>query len=91
MKEKMLHLPQTDNIKERVKNFNNTLIESANVHVGKCKPSRKPKLWTTPNVKAAIRKRNALRKKVKTQRKEWLDACKEARDEINKAKEENNF
>ena len=42
----------------------------------------------THTVRAAIRNRNAFRRKIKTYRKEWLDACKEAREETFKAKEE---
>ena len=39
-------------------------------------------------MRAAIKRRNALRRKIKTHRREWLDACKEAREETIKAKEE---
>ena len=88
VEEKMSPLQESDNIKVRVTAFNSALIECAEIHVGKTKPSRKPKAWMTPTVRAAVRKRNALRKKVRTQRKEWLDACKEAQEEITKAKEQ---
>ena len=42
----------------------------------------------TPTVRAALKKRNRLRKDVRHQRQAWLDACKEAQEEINNAKEE---
>ena len=42
----------------------------------------------TPTVKAAVKRRNRLRREVQTKRKEWLEACKEASAEIRKAKEE---
>ena len=40
-------------------------------------------------VRAAIKKRNKLKKTVKENPKAWLDACKEAQETINTAREEN--
>ena len=73
---------------KKMPNLNKNLLDAARTHVGKTKPGKKSKPWMTPTVRAAIRKRNALRRKVKTQRREWLDACKEAKEETLKAKEE---
>ena len=56
--------------------------------MGKTKPRKTAKIFLTPTVRAALRKRNKLRKNVKLQRQEWLDACKEAQDEIKKARQE---
>ena len=42
----------------------------------------------TPTVRATLKKRSKLRKDVKNNRQAWLDACKEAHEEINNAKEE---
>ena len=42
----------------------------------------------TPTVRAAIKERNKFRNTVKENRKAWLDACKEAQETINTAKEE---
>ena len=81
-------LDSTDNIKERVRRFNKILSDAAAIHVGKVTPGKRTKCWSTPPVRAAIHKRNRLRHLVRTQRKEWLEACREAQEEIRKAKEE---
>ena len=75
-------------IREEVDRFTKALLDSATTHVGKIKPSKKRNSWMTPTVRAAIRKRNALRRTIKTHRKEWMEACKEAREETVKAKED---
>ena len=74
--------------KERVAKFCEALIDSANIHVGKVKPSKKSKPWMSPPVRAAIRQRNNLRRKIKTHRKEWIESCIAAKEEVRKAKEE---
>ena len=56
--------------------------------MGKVKPGRKTRVWLTPPVRAAIRQRNLLRRKIKTHRREWLDQCKVVREETAKAKEQ---
>ena len=43
----------------------------------------------TPTDRATLKKRNILRKTVKENRQAWLNACKEAQEAINAAKEEN--
>ena len=72
----------------RVLRFNTALIEAAQKHVGKTKPGPRTKTHMTPTVRAALKKRNKLRKDVKNNRQAWLDACKEAQEEINNAKED---
>ena len=42
----------------------------------------------TPTVQGLIKKRNALRRTTKSNRREWLEPCKEAQEVIQKAKEE---
>ena len=79
-------LPTT--IKARVLRFNKILEEASHKHLGKVKPGKRNKTWVTPTVRAAIRKRNYLRRNVRTKRREWLEACKETQEEIKKAKEE---
>ena len=77
------------NIHERVKRLNSIMMEAAYKHVGKVKPRKKKRnLWLTPTVRGCIRKRNKLRRDLKTNRKEWLDACKETNDAIREAKTE---
>jgi len=72
---------------EKITLFNKILNEAAVKHVGKVKPGRRSKPWVTPTVRQAIKQRNALRRKIKTKRKEWLKACEEARKAVREAKE----
>ena len=76
------------NMKRRAHRFDQILKDAAIIHVGKTKPGRKTNTVITPTVNAALKKRNKLRKKVSTHREEWIEACKEARDATNKAKEQ---
>ena len=80
--------PSDLSITERIIRFNEILIETGKKIVGKTKPGKKEKTWMTPTIRAAIRKRNAFRRNLKEKRKEWLEACKETREAILKAKEE---
>ena len=57
-------------------------------HVGKTVPGRKTFHVLTPSTKAAIKKRNELRKKVSSHREEWRVACVEAREAVIKDKEQ---
>ena len=41
-----------------------------------------------PKVRALKKKRNELRREVKTKRKEWIEACKDAQTAMDEAKEE---
>ena len=62
------------------------IMNVAKHHVGKTKPGKVS--WVAPAVRDAIKKMNKLRKNVSNNRKEWLDACQEARMVIIHAKEE---
>jgi len=64
------------------------MTKTATKHVGKTKQGKKAKPWMKPPIRAAIRRKNALRRKIKTERKEYLEACAELREMIKKAKEE---
>ena len=75
-------------IGDRVQRFNKIITDAAFKHLGKVKPGKRNKSWMTPTVRAAIRKRNYLRRNVRTKRREWLESCKEAQEEIKKAKED---
>ena len=83
-------LSPTESIKVRVEQFTKLLIDTAKVHVGKVKVGHKSKPWMNPTIRTAVKKRNRLRKKLKTaeQRREWLEACKEANDAIRDSKTE---
>ncbi len=46
---------------DRVHRFNSVLLAAAKLHVGKSKAGRHTKSWSTPELREAIKKRNALR------------------------------
>ena len=77
-------------IKTRVEQFIKLLTDAANTHVGKVKPGKRTKTWMNPNICTAIRKRNRLRRNLKSkeQRREWLTSCKDANDAIQDSKRE---
>ena len=85
---KMSNLPDEPKLSLRVSRFNGILISAATTHVGKSKSSKKSKPWMTPHVRAKIRTRNRLRQTIHQNRQEWIDACREATEVINKAKTE---
>ena len=72
---------------ERIAVFNDVLIEAGKRNVGKTKPSR-VKFAMNPKVRTLVKKRNFLRKQVKTRRTEWLEAEKEVRHAREEAKQE---
>ena len=74
------------NITKRILRFNQTLRDAAMKHVGKTRPRKTSKIFMTPTVRAALKNRNRLRKNVGQKRQEWLDACREAQEEIKKAR-----
>ena len=75
-------------LSSQIQQFANILQQAGHKHVGKVKPGRKTRVWLTPPVRAAIRQRNLLRRKVKTHRREWLEQCKVVKEEIKQAKEQ---
>ena len=85
---KMSNLSYEPNLSLRVSRFNEILISDATTHVGKSKPSKRSKLWMTPHVRAKIRTRNHFCKTIHQNHQEWIDACREATEAINKAKSE---
>ena len=81
---------ETTNIKSLVESWNNVIISSAEENVGKVKPVKKGgKSWMTRDEKIAIKKRNWLRRTIKSNRREWVEACKSVQEEIRNAKNEN--
>ena len=84
----MSDLPHEPDLTKRITRFNTILTDAATKHVGKSKPGPRTQVHITPTVRAALRKRNRLRKNLRDNRKEWLEACREAHEEIEKAKEE---
>jgi len=61
------------------------MCSSKQEKLGKTKPTRR-KFAMSPKVKELIKKRNSLRKNVKNQRTEWLEAEKEVREAKAEAK-----
>ena len=68
--------------------FQNALISAATTHVGTVRPGKGKRPWVTPKVREAIRHRNRLRQHISSNRAEWLEACKAARNAIIEAKTE---
>ena len=90
----MEQLPDEPNISIRMSRFNNIFKYSASRHVGKTKPSKKPKPWINPHFRAKFHNRNHLCFTIHLgytiyHRQEWIDACREANVAINKAKANN--
>jgi len=73
----------------RIAKLTSTIIDAAKIHVRKVKPGKRTKVFMTPTVREAIRKRNKARKFSGRERKEeWLQACQEVNEKIKEAKEE---
>ena len=58
------------------------------MHVGKTKPSKKPKPWMAQHVQAKICTQNSLCWAIHQKRQEWINTCREATKAINEAKTE---
>ena len=58
----------TRNIKQRMERFTTALTKVAKIHIGKTKPGKRTKCWLTATVKSKIKRRNQLRKDVKTKK-----------------------
>ena len=84
----MSNLPPEPNLSLQVSHFNAILISAVTTHVGKSKPSKRSKPWMTPHVQAKICIRNCLHQTIHQNRQEWIDACHEVNEAINKAKTE---
>ena len=84
-------LEKTDNsekgLNQRVKEFTDLLTNAGHSYIGKTIP-RTNKTWMSPKVRAAVKKRNLLRRDVANKRKEWLEACREATELAAEAKQE---
>jgi len=72
---KMTNFKREDNLTKRIKRFNTNLTKDSNIHVGKKKPKRNAKTYDSRS-KNSTTKENRLRKNVRNQRAEWLEACK---------------
>ena len=79
-------MPDVSSFDALADGFQATLIKADTSHVGTSRPGKGRKLWKTPKVHYAIRKRNRLPRHIGTRRDEWLEACKSARQTIDNAK-----
>ena len=75
-------------MKEKVDTFNSVLIQAAKKHVGKVKPGGRRKPCITPPVRAAIRRRNRLRKDIQNKKDEWKEAALEVKNLKREAKQQ---
>ena len=64
----------------RVKTFNEILRSVSRVAVGRTKPRKTKSTPMTPGIKMLVKKRNMLRRNVRTRREEWLEACKKTKE-----------
>ncbi len=74
-------------LSDRAHRFNSALLATANLHVGKFKAGRYTKPQSTPELREAIKKRNALRRTVVDNRAEYLEACAATRKHSEEARQ----
>ena len=72
----------------RIIRLNPVFLDPARKHVKKVKPGKRTKIFMTPTVRAAIRKRNKLRNEIKERKQKWISACGEVNEAIIEAKQE---
>ncbi len=60
-------------LRDSVQRFNTALFAAAELPVGKAGRNSEP--WSTPELREAIKKRNALRQTITVIRAEYLEAC----------------
>ena len=75
-------------MKEKVEKFRHVLIQAAKKHVGKIRAGGRRKSCITPPVRAAIKRRNRLRKDMRNNQAEWKESAKEVRELKRKAREQ---
>ncbi len=75
----MLGYPPSISMRDRVLRLSSTLISAVKTHVSKSKIGRYTKPWSTPELRAAIKRRNNLRRTVTENRTEYLEASTEVR------------
>ncbi len=68
-----LFLPAPRSLRSSVHRFNSVLLATTKLYVGKAKAGRYTKPWSTPELREAIKKRNALRRTISDNRDEYLE------------------
>ena len=72
----------------RIKVLSDEIKAAAKTHVGMVRVKSEGRSWMTPELKAAIRWRNWLGRRVKDHREAWLEACRDVRAKSISAKAE---
>ncbi len=72
-------MKRRNNLRDRVLRLNSTLISAAKTHIGKSKIGRYTNPWSTPELRAAVKRRNNLQRTVTENRTEYLEASTEVR------------
>ena len=75
------------NLNKVEKRLRKAIIKAANKYIRKKKITPNVKCYLTPQVKEAIKKRNALSKKMGENRSQWVEACRETAELIRTEKE----
>ena len=75
-------------MEEKVKLLQESMDNAAKAHIGMVRVKSEGRNWMTPELKAAIRRRNWLARRIATHREAWLEACREVREKTSSAKSE---
>ena len=75
-------------MEERIKVLREAMESAAKTHIGMVRVKSEGRNWMSPALKAAIRRRNWLGRRIATHREQWLEACREVRKLTISAKEE---
>ncbi len=67
------------NLRLRIRRLNRAMISAAAKHMGKSKPDRKTKPWSTTALGGAIKQHSTLRRTVQSKQAEYLAAYGEVR------------
>ena len=79
----ILRFPESKlSLLNRIRRFAGVLTRVAAKVVRKVKPGKKTRVYLTPDVKAAVSRRNKARRNISAKRKEWLKACAEVKEMI---------
>ena len=75
-------------MKERIKVLSDGIQSAARTHVGMIRIKKDGRCWVTPELKAAVRRRNWLGRRIADHREAWVEACREVRRQTISAKQE---
>ena len=78
---------RSQSLDARVRFLTEVILEAAQAHIGEAKVTLTAKPWLTSEIRAAIKERNRLGRRISDCRVEWLEACKRVRCLIAEEKE----